>query len=252
MNTDRTVDGVLRRYLLGTIDPEVREDVEKRLFSEDQIFSQQLSLAEDELIDAYVSEGLDGEERHRFEQCFLITEERREKVGFARELKAYAVREREVGSRSGARFALPSWASAAAAAVLVVVLPAATWQIARSGAGRDDVSAWLSAGQFRAVGTPLDRLRVPPEARLVRLRLEIDAAKYPAYRATLHLVAGDELWSQSNLRPTTIDDRLGVELTLPAPMLTGDDYFIRLDGLAPGKDPVPIGRFDLRVLRDRD
>ena len=135
MNTDRSVDGVLRRYLLGTIDPEVREDVEKRLFSEDQIFSQQLSLAEDELIDAYVSEGLDGEERHRFEQCFLITEERREKVGFARELKAYAVREREVGSRSGARFALPSWASAAAAAVLVVVLPAATWQIARSGAG---------------------------------------------------------------------------------------------------------------------
>jgi hypothetical protein len=252
MNTDRSVDGVLRRYLLGTIDPEVREDVEKRLFSDDQIFSQQLSLAEDELIDAYVSGGLDGEERQSFEQRFLITDERRDKVGFARELKAYAVRERKGGSRSGARFTLPSWAPAAAAAVLVFILPAATWQIARSGAGRDDVSAWLAAGQLRAVGTTLDRLRVPPNARLVRLRLEVDAAKYPAYRATLHLVNGDELWSQSNLRPTTIDDRAAVELTLPAPMLTGDDYFIHLYGLTPGKDPEPIGRFDLRVLRDHD
>jgi len=182
-------------------------------------------------------ENLNGEERQSFEQRFLITEERREKVGFARELRAYAVRERQGASRSGARFALPSWASAAAAAVLVVVLPAATWQIARSGAGRDDVSAWLSAGQLRGVGSPLDRLRVPPEARLVRLRLELDAAKYPAYRATVHLVAGDELWSQSNLRPTTIDDRLGVELTLPAPMLTGDDYFIRRMGWRRGRTP---------------
>ena len=250
MNTDRSVDGVLRRYLLGTIDPEVREDVEKRLFSEGQIFSQQLSLAEDELIDAYVSEGLDGEERQSFEQNFLITDERRDKVGFARELKAYAVREQNGRSRVGTRWALPSWA--AAAAVLAFVLPAATWQIARSGAAREDVSAWLSSGQVRAVGAELDRVRVPPDARLVRLRLEVDATKFPTYRATLHPVGGDEMWSQSNLRPTTIDDRPAVELTLPTAVLAGGDYFIRLYGLSPPTAPEPIGRFDFRVLGDPD
>ena len=52
MNINPTLDGVLKRYLLGTADSEVREDVEKRLFSDDRIFWEQLCLAEDELIDA--------------------------------------------------------------------------------------------------------------------------------------------------------------------------------------------------------
>ena len=37
MNINPTLDGVLKRYLLGTADSEVREDVEKRLFSDDRI-----------------------------------------------------------------------------------------------------------------------------------------------------------------------------------------------------------------------
>src|SRR5262245_26417707 len=101
MKTDETVHGILRRYLLGTIEPEVREDVEKRLFSDDKIFWEQMCLAEDELIDAYVSHDLDEDERRSFEQHFLTTEERRDKLSFARALKAHVERERD--SRS------PSW-----------------------------------------------------------------------------------------------------------------------------------------------
>src|SRR5687767_4378188 len=140
MRDNPTVDGVLRRYLLGTIEPDVREDVERRLFSEDRIFWEQLCLAEDELIDDYVSNDLDDDERRSFEACFLSTEERQEKLGFARALKAHAGGEvdrdsqltglRRLRSRFAGNLAVPAWA-AAAAAVLLIVLPGLTWQMAR-------------------------------------------------------------------------------------------------------------------------
>jgi len=253
MNIDRTVDGVLRRYLLGTIDPKVREDVERRLFSDDKIFWEQMCLAEDELIDAYVSEDLDHEQRQSFEQRFLTTEDRRDKLTFARALKAHV--ERESGGRSGSwpplkrGLFVPSWA-AAAAAVLLVVLPGLTWQIARPGAARDDVTAWLSSGLVRSVGGELERLRLPPDSKLVRLRLEIDDTEHPIYRATMHLASGEEVWSQNNLNSTDIGGRQAVELTLPAELLREGDFYIRLRGVSPAKDPAVLDRYDFRVLRE--
>jgi hypothetical protein len=254
MKNDQTVDGILRRYLMGTIEPEVREDVEKRLFSDDKIFWEQMCLAEDELIDAYVSEDLDEDERRKFEQYFLTTEERRDKLSFAQALKTHVERERE---RDGARswnpfrgwLLVPSWAPALAATLLVVI-PALIWQNARPATSRDDVSAWLSSGLVRSVGTELERLRVPPDAKLVRLRLEIDAAEYPTYRAALHLVSGEEIWSQNNLTPTAIQGKQAVELTLPAELLPAGDYYVRLRGVSPPRDPVVLDRYDFRVLRE--
>jgi hypothetical protein len=248
MSTDR-IDGVLRRYLLGTLDPAVREEVEKRLFSQDQIFWEQMCLAEDELVDAYAADQLDADDRHRFDECFLVTDERRDKLMFTRELKAYAANAHgETRPEPRKQIAVPPWAIAAAA-VLVAVLPAVAWQMARLGQSGATASAWLSAGTVRSVDSELERVRVPLDAALVRLHLEVEPAKHPAYRATLLLAGGDELWSQNNLRPMQIDDRQAIEVTLPAQMLPADDYFIRLFGLSPPNEPVAIGRYDFRVLR---
>ncbi len=254
MKSDQTVDGILRRYLLGTVQPEVRDDVEKRLFSDDKIFWEQMCLAEDELIDAYVSEDLDDDERRNFEQHFLAIEERRDKLSFAQALNTHVERERE-GHRARSwnpfrGWLLVPWWTQVAAAILLVALPALVWQNARSGATRDDVNAWLSSGLVRSIGTELDRLRVPPDAKLVRLRLEIDAAEYPIYRATLHLVSGEEIWSQNNLAPSDIQGKQAVELTLPAELLSAGDYYVRLRGVSPPKDPVVLERYDFRVLRE--
>jgi hypothetical protein len=249
MNTDRTVDGVLFRYLLGTIAPKVRADVEKRLFSNDRIFWEQMCLAEDELIDAYVSEDLDHEQRQRFEQVFLTTADRRDKLTFARALKAYSQRERGSRARAGGRLSVPSWA-AAAAAVLVVVLPALTWQIARPATAGGEMSAWLSSGLVRSVDRELERLRVPPDAKLVRLRLEVDATTYPTYRATMHLASGEEVWAQNGLHSIAIGDRQAVELTLPAELLPEGDFYVRLFGMSPPNDPARLDRYDFRVLRE--
>jgi hypothetical protein len=39
-------------------------------------------------------------------------------------------------------------------------------------------------------------------------------------------------------------------LILPAELLTEGDYYIQLQGIAPGAAPVPLQRYDFRVLRN--
>ncbi|HXW07456.1 MAG TPA: hypothetical protein VD833_19620 [Vicinamibacterales bacterium] len=253
MNAERAVDGILRRYFLGTLEPEVRDDVDRRIFSDDRIFWEQLCLAEDELIDAYVIGDLDGSERQNFERCFLTTAERREKLAFARALKAHAEQAHVADTRSrylpAGRLSVPTWA-AAAAAVLLMVLPALFWQLAGPDAAPGDATAWLSAGLVRSVGSELERVRVPPGSKLVRLRLETEASEYSSYGATLHLASGEEVWSQGHLRPADFDGREGVELTLPAELLSPGDYYVRLRGVSPPGDPVVIGRYDFRATTE--
>lgn len=250
MNANASVDEILRHYLLGSIDPEVREGVEKRLFSDDRIFWEQLCLVEDELIDDYVDDELDAKEVESFERCFLSTEERREKLEFARALKAHVEKQQSTPKRVWhplrGQVSAPSWA-AAAAAVLLFVLPALTWQIARPGASRDEVSVWLASGLVRGVGGELTRVQIPSGAKLVRLHLEPDG-EYRSYRATLHLATGDEIWSQANLNAGTIDGRTAVTLTLPSELLPAGDYYVRLRGVGPRLDIVVLDRYDFRAL----
>jgi hypothetical protein len=142
---------------------------------------------------------------------------------------------------------VPAWA-AAAAAVLLLVAPALTWRLARPGAptddsrvarpGTDDVSAWLSSGLVRTVGAELGRVHVPPDSKLVRLRLETDGTNYPSYRATLHLASGEEIWSQTALTAGTIDGRTAVTLTLPSELMPAGDYYVRLSGVVPSHELV--------------
>lgn len=248
-------EDVLRRYLLGNLAPESREAVETRLFSNDQIFWEHLCLAEEELIDAYVVGDLSGEDHEQFEQRFLCTADRRQKLDLARALKAYAAEQQPVKRQSIFQRLLlpvtaPAWAMAAAAAVLLIVLPGVAWQFGAAGRAPTYVSAWVSAGLVRGASGAVERVSIPPSDTLVRLHLEPGVGDYASYRATLYDVAtGDEIWTQSKLVKTTIDGREGVTLTLPADLLPVGDYYVRLSGLVPGKDPVPLNRYDFRVLR---
>ena len=253
MSTIPGMDAVLRSYLLGTIAPEVRDDVERRLFSDDRIFWEQICLAEDELIDDYVNGDLDVEEKTHFERCFLTTPERREKLSFSRALKAHVENRRSEQKQPWWKLILrplfvPSWA-VAAAAVLIVVLPGLMYQLVSRSTPGNEVSAWLSPGLVRSVGTALERVRVPAGATIVRLHLERDDSGYPGYRATLHLATGEEIWSLNNVSSTTIDGREAIVLIVPAELLSDADYYVRLRGLPAQKDPVVLGRYDFRVLR---
>jgi len=250
-NASANVDDVLRRYLLGALTREAREGVEARLFSDDAIFWEHLCLVEDELIDDYVANELQPEDRASFERGFLCTEERRRKVEFARALKAHleasATNGLRISTRIQRQVLRPAWAIAAA--IVLLVVPAVVWQVAVERSRQQEVSVWLSSSLTRGASGELTRVQVPLATKLVRLRLELESNEYSAYRATLHEAVGTELWSQRNLAAATIDGRTGVSLTLPSELLAAGDYYVNLDGVLPTEGVEHLSRFDFRVSR---
>ena len=73
------------QYLLGTLSPEDETRVEEGFISDDSYF-EQLEIAEDELIDAYINDELSVEERLQFEIKLLSSQRITERVNFARTL----------------------------------------------------------------------------------------------------------------------------------------------------------------------
>ena len=78
-------DKALIQYLLGELSPEERDAIEDRYFVDDALHEQLVAL-EEELIDSYVAGDLSAEQRAHFEEWFLRSAERGEKLKFARAL----------------------------------------------------------------------------------------------------------------------------------------------------------------------
>jgi hypothetical protein len=243
-------DGILRRYLLCRLTPEAREKVEARIFSDDRVFWERLTLDEDQLVDDYVGDRLDADARWDFERHFLCTEERRAKVDFVRALRAHLERpQRPARAWDFLRrpAAMPRWAMAIAATSLLAV-PAVLWQTAGVRVSQTDVQAWLPPGLIRASGD-ISRVQVTDACATIHLHLDPGPKPYPAYRVTLHEVSGEELLAQSRLTVAALEGRPAVTMTLPCQLLPEGDYFVRLHGLAAGTEPVALQRYEVRVLR---
>jgi len=94
-------------YLLGSLSAEETEPLDE-LSITDAAFAEALIVAESELIDAYVLNELDAQTRRKFENRYLATPIKREKVKFAETLQQF-------GSRQQARVtpyaAAPGWLS---------------------------------------------------------------------------------------------------------------------------------------------
>lgn len=89
MSEEAHENAKIRKYLLGNIQvEEERQKIEERLMLDDDYFEEVL-IEEEELIQDYVDDHLTADERQRFEKHFLISEERRQKINFARALRRY-------------------------------------------------------------------------------------------------------------------------------------------------------------------
>lgn len=84
------VQATLRRYLLGQLDNEAREQVEKDLLTHDEIY-QELLIVEDEIVDGYLEGKLQKVDRSAFETHFLATAARKKKFRFGRAFKRHVV-----------------------------------------------------------------------------------------------------------------------------------------------------------------
>ncbi|MGH9801003.1 MAG: hypothetical protein ACRD82_11615, partial [Blastocatellia bacterium] len=104
MNWYSEEDKLLRRYLLDDVTAEERQQVEERLLgeeakeigasgSEDLDYVDRLLLCEDELIDDYACEALSPRDSKLFEQHFLSTPEREQKLLSSRAAARYAAEE---------------------------------------------------------------------------------------------------------------------------------------------------------------
>jgi len=245
---------VLRRYLLGAADADAAEEIERSLFSEDRVFWERVAMVEDDLIDDYASQTLDAEERRAFESSFLTTDERRAKLEFALALHAYARGERSPRRTSwdwlrGPSY-VPRWALAAAALVVVALLPALVWRAAPAAGRPAALSVALTPGLLRDAGAGVARVNLPRGCDVVHLDLVTGADAYATYSATVHDVSGEPIWTQHRLTGAARDGGIIVRLTLPCGMLPEDDYWVRLTGVAPGQEPAPLDRYDFRVLRE--
>jgi anti-sigma factor RsiW len=74
------------RYLLGNLSEAEQSAFEKDYLADDQVFAE-LQLVETELIDLYVREELTTADSASFEQHYLNSPERRQRVEFARALQ---------------------------------------------------------------------------------------------------------------------------------------------------------------------
>lgn len=79
------LEQIATRYLLGELSEQEQAALEKRYFSDPQVFNEVLKV-ESELVDAYARGQLSTEMRERFEQSYLKHPSRRNRVEFAQTL----------------------------------------------------------------------------------------------------------------------------------------------------------------------
>jgi hypothetical protein len=197
--TTRAGDQEIRQYLLGGLDEEARQGVERRLLADEDFF-EELLFVEEELADQYLNEELSADERRDFEGHFLSTPERRRKLSFAKALGRY-VSENSKGARAEvsetrtrASAALlpdaPTWGErvlafltaqklalrAGVAFAALVLIAGAVW-LARAPAPRTFVTITLSpAAATRGAGDPATPVKLTPDADALRLVLTLPAS----------------------------------------------------------------------------
>ena len=149
---------LLTRFLLGELAERERAEVEDRLLADEDFYERMLA-AERDLTDAYVRGTLPAPESARFEETFLSSARRRERVEFARGLVESATR------LHGKESASPRAASPAPAAVvrqrragllatLFAARPALSYALAASAVVVVAVVVWLAFERMRAPVKP--------------------------------------------------------------------------------------------------
>src|SRR6266567_3169579 len=127
----------VRRHLLGQLDDRQREELDQKLLTDEEMF-EELLIAEDELVDEYLTQRLSPDEVAKFEQHFLSTTERHEKLKFGRALNQYLSGRTNDATATSPALARLSWGwphvffsplRLAALALVVVGLAFGIWRV---------------------------------------------------------------------------------------------------------------------------
>jgi hypothetical protein len=95
------------------------------------------------------------------------------------------------------------------------------------------ISLVLAPSIVRSQATGMKRLYLPPDGRLLKLRLKLKGgAEYKSYQVTLLTVEGAEKWSQEMLQAQRTGSAQSIDLWLPTRTLAEGDYELILKGYA--------------------
>lgn len=271
----------VKDYLLGRLPEQERQQIEEHLLTDDAFF-EEISIAENELIDRYLNGSLDRQEMEQFRERFLVTPEQRQSLQFAKVFKRYVSENQNTSDRpqdmprrrstgwvsaffaEGRRW----WAVPALATALAIVLISVMWILFAGGRGGDfvlmrevarlngqgaepprpSVSLTLNAKRIRESGEV--QSLTSGSSGVVQLRFVVARDEYEDYVAALKPVGGGTIVSVDHLKRISIEGRDVVALNLPAGLLRRGDYEVELSSATPGAPHEAVGVYFFRVMGD--
>jgi len=215
-----------RQYLLGQLSDETRDQLEERLFSDDEVF-QELLATEDELIEAAIGKELTTAEADRFEKHFLITPERKEKLQFRGALQRVA-KKNQLAKEPRPKPVWPNWIPQVAVSLIaLVIVGGIIWMLLPRTIGERTLVAALNE---RGGGTPAESLTLPLPYDDLKLHLRLPQPAVPAkdYRVEMRSADGQT----RVVKVVGYNDQF-VDVVIPASSLAHGLYAFKVSVIKP-------------------
>ncbi len=257
----------IRAYLLAMLPDFERSRIEQELLTQPET-REILDAIEVDLIDDYLTGDLSPEEIRHFEQDFLTSPARCEKLAFAaaflRSLPTPRppLWRRLIGKLRGPGLRPLAFGAVAAASAGIMLLLVHSWarrpeagqrpasqSVAHqpSGAPANIPAFVLTPGVLRGEGGPR-ALAIPAGIALIRLQGDMPRLHRTwRYRARLRTLDGDEIWNAA-VTPGGAHPYL-LDVLIPTRTLPEGDYLMTVEGAPPGKQLEPMNSYLFRVER---
>jgi hypothetical protein len=285
MKETPVTEKVARSFLLGEVDPALRQRIES-LFLTDSEARETILIAEDSLLEDYLEGTLASAEAERFLERFAANLKERKRLRITQSIREYAIENappisEPISVPEKLRLLLPGWAAnqrvglPVLASIIIVLIIGAVWFMLRMNQRvREDNQQASIERQLAEVNSPASLSASPPQifsttlpaisvrsvqsssaiilqssTRLVELHLLWGPKEeYPTYQAELGRVESKAFM----FPPLHLEEGQGVRLVrlrIPADLLTAGLYRIRLRGMASDNSPGPTEEYDFQVIR---
>lgn len=229
-------------YLLKELPEEELEQFEEECFDQES-WPAQLTLVEEDLIDAYLRDELAQERRQCFEQNYLITEARRERVIMAaallRHVDEYHAANKAIvaapptgptwAERFHAFWSSQTWILRATAALAVAaVIASVLWlSLFRDPSPQTFATLTLTINSInnRAEGAPASKVKLPLNADALRISLTLPERPVPSVRYRVELENDN---GETKALELAGRDAQSVSVVIPAAQLARGQYALKL------------------------
>ena len=258
----------IRSYLLGGLTDSERQVIEERIFT-DPAFLDDVSMAEEELLEDYVFEILSKEEAEKFAGRLLLTPEQIQRWEKTKALKKYFDNgEKKVAPPPPVSFfrRINPAAGVAVAAVLILAIGLLVWTfrvtpleqtIARlNDPGsqpemQSDYAISVDTLRFRSgsVSEADKQIAIPKEFNVVQLRLLLGPVAYSSYQVSLMKESDEKLFTIDNRVP--LDSPSGKVLIVRAPVsvFVPGEYRLALRGKTSGGQVDDLGLYTFSISK---